>query len=408
MQFVDLHLHSKYSRACSTSISLDTLTENAKLKGLNVLGTGDFSHPKWNGELKSRLSEESGIYEYKGVKFILSNEISLMYKQDGKGRRIHHIILAPSFEVAEQINEFLKSKGRLDYDGRPIFGFSSIELVETLMSISKDIMLIPAHCMTPWYGLFGSFSGFNSLEECFQDKTKYIHAVETGLSANPKMLWRMPTLDNIALLSFSDAHSAAPHRLGRECCVFDCEPTYKEITSAIKDKKNFLHTIEFFPEEGKYHYDGHRNCNFSCAPEETKKHKGICPRCGNPLTIGVLSRVEELADRPEGFAPKDSIPFKSLVPLSELIAAAAGSDVYSKKAWSAYGALIEKFGNEFSVLLNAGEEEIRKIANEKIAGLIIKNREGKLKIKPGYDGVYGELVIDKRPEEDKTTLKRFF
>ncbi len=415
MQFVDLHLHSRYSRACSSSISLGTLAENAKLKGLTVLGTGDFTHPKWNEELKSRLSEENGIYEYSGIKFILSNEISLMYRQGGKGRRIHHVLLAPSLEIADQINEFLKSRGRVDYDGRPIFGFSSIELTERLMSISKDIMIIPAHAWTPFFGIFGSMSGFDSLEECFQEKAKYIHAIETGLSSNPAMNWRLSKLDSISLVSFSDAHSAAPHRLGRECCALDCEPSYREITDAIKnkDKNKFLYTVEFFPEEGKYHYDGHRNCNFSCEPQETKKHKGICPRCGNPLTIGVLSRVEELADRPEGFVPDNAIPFKSLVPLSELIAAAAGSEVYSKKVWSAYGALVGKFGNEFNVLLNSEENELKKLADEKIADIIMKNRKGTLTIKPGYDGVYGELVIggktgeaeDERGKEQN--LRRF-
>ncbi len=413
MQFVDLHLHSKYSRACSGSISLDTLSENAKLKGLTVLGTGDFSHPKWNEELKSKLTEDNGIYEYNGMKFILSNEISLMYRQGGKGRRIHHVLLAPSLEIAGQINEFLKSRGRVDYDGRPIFGFSSIELTERLMSISKDIMIIPAHCLTPWFGIFGSMSGFDSLEECFQEKAKYVYAVETGLSANPEMLWRMPALDKVSLVSFSDAHSALPHRLGRECCALDCKPDYKEITDAIKSRNKFLYTIEFFPEEGKYHYDGHRNCNFSCEPKESRKQRGICPRCGNPLTIGVLSRVEELADRPEGFVPDNVIPFRSFVPLSELIAAAAGSDVYSKKMWGIYSPLIEKFGNELNVLLNADENDLKKITDEKIADIIIKNREGKLKIKPGYDGVYGELLISGKETEDKSinrepqNLKRF-
>ena len=271
MQFIDLHLHSRYSRACSKNINLDTLAASARKKGLTVLGTGDFSFLAWNKELKSNLSEEDGIYEYDNIKFILSNEISLMYKQDGKGRRIHHVLLAPSFDVVDQINEFLAKKGRLDYDGRPIFGFSSIELVDVMMGISRDIMIIPAHAWTPWFGIFGSMSGFDSLEDCFKEKTKHIHAIETGLSSDPPMNWRISFLDNVSLVSFSDAHSANTFRLGRECTAIDLNKvSYSKITDAIKNNKIKM-TVEFFPEEGKYHYDGHRACNFSCSPSESKK-----------------------------------------------------------------------------------------------------------------------------------------
>ncbi|MBI2076101.1 MAG: DNA helicase UvrD [Candidatus Aenigmarchaeota archaeon] len=406
MHFVDLHIHSKYSRATSKDLDLENLARYAKMKGLDVLGTGDFSHPQWNQELRQRLVEADGIYEYNGIKFILSNEISLVYTQGGKGRRIHHLILSPTLEIADQINEFLKSKGRVDYDGRPIFGFSSIELVERLMGISKDIMVIPAHAWTPWFGIFGSMSGFDSLEECFQEKTKHIHAIETGLSSNPEMNWRLSSLDNISLVSFSDAHSAYPWRLGRECCAFDCKPTYNEITGAIKekDKKKFLFTIEFFPEEGKYHFDGHRNCNFSCEPQEAKKLNNICPRCGNKLTIGVLNRVEELADREEDFVPENSIPFKSLIPLSELIAAALGTTPYSKGTWEVYSRLIDRFKNEFNVALNVSKEDLEKVVDRRIAEIILKNREGQIEIKPGYDGVYGKIMLDVDKENN---LKRF-
>ncbi len=391
LNYLDLHLHSKFSRACSKDINLDTLAANAKRKGLTILGTADFTHPLWLKELK-KLKELDGIYEYGGIKFIPSTEISLIYKQGGKGRRIHHILLAPDFNIVEQINEFLGKRGRLDYDGRPIFGFSSIELLDAMMSISKDIMVIPSHCMTPWFGIFGSMSGFDSLKECFQERTKHIYAVETGLSADPKMLWRMSDLDKVSLVSFSDAHSANTFRLGRECTAIDLNKIdYSHICDAIKNKKINM-TIEFFPEEGKYHFDGHRNCNFSCPPEESKKLNEICPRCGSKLIIGVLNRVEELADRQEGFMPKDAVPYKSLIPLSELIAFVFGTEVFSKRVNEMHNQLIMHFVNEFNVLLDADYEELKRF-NEKIADIVIKNREGKLKIVPGYDGVYGKIVL---------------
>ncbi len=404
MQFVDLHIHSKYSRATSKDLTIENLAKYAKIKGLTVLGTGDFSHPIWNKELKQRLIYDDGIYEHGGVKFIPSTEISLVYTQDKKGRRIHHLVLAPTLEIVDQINEFLKSKGRVDYDGRPIFGFSSIELVERLMEISGDIMVIPAHAFTPWFGIFGSMSGFDSLEECFGEKTKYIHAIETGLSSDPKMNWRLSSLDKISLVSFSDAHSAYPWRIGRECCAFDCKPAYKEITESIKTKEKFSFTVEFFPEEGKYHFDGHRICNFSCSPEESKKLQSICPRCGKKLTIGVLNRVEQLADREDGHVPENAVPFKSLVPLSELIAAVNGGAPYSKGTWEIYSGLIGRFGNEFNVMLNAEENELKK-SSKSLAAAIIKNRNGELKITPGYDGVYGKIILSE--EKGKSDLRRF-
>lgn len=416
LNYIDLHIHSRYSRACSKDIGLGTLASNARKKGLAVLGTGDFTHPLWLEELK-KLSYENGIYEYDCMKFVLSTEISLVYTQGGKGRRIHHVILAPTLDVVNQINEFLDKKGRRDYDGRPIFGFSSIELVESMVSISKDIIIIPAHCMTPWFGIFGSMSGFNSLEECFQDKTKHIHAVETGLSADPGMLWRMQQLDNVSLVSFSDAHSANALRLGRECTVVDADDiNYNKIVNAIKNN-TIKSTVEFFPEEGKYHFDGHRKCSFSCSPQESAKLNNRCPHCKEKLVIGVLNRVEELADRPEGFRPKNAIDFKSLLPLMEVIAGVAGTQVTSKKVSQSFNALINRFGNEFSILLDTPLGEIKKVVDDKIAEAIIKNREGKVKVIPGYDGVYGVPVFDEaeerfgknkeRIEKKKTGLERF-
>ena len=405
MQFADFHLHSSYSRATSKNITLDEMARNAKIKGLGILGAGDFTHPKWIEELRKSLQADGGVYEYNGVHFVLSGEISLVYTQGGKGRRIHHVLLAPDFDAVDQFNEFLDKKGRRDYDGRPIFGFSSIELVEQMLSISKDMMVIPAHAWTPWFGVFGSMSGFDSLEECFQEKTKYIHAIETGLSSDPAMNWRLSALDKITLLSNSDAHSLHPHRLGREANAFDLkEINYRNIVNAIKNK-DVAFTVEVDPSYGKYHIDGHRACNFSCEPNQARAMKNICPKCRRELTIGVLHRVETLADRPDGYKPKDAPGFKSLLPLTELIALYYGQAVSSKKVFAAYALLIEKFGNEFNIMLNVEKEDLDKI-DETIAELVIRNREGKIKIIPGYDGVYGKPITGEVQEIDTATLRK--
>jgi len=413
----DLHIHSHYSRATSEKMNIDELSHYAKLKGINLLGTGDFTHPLWFKELKQKLEQkEEGIFAVNDMNFILSSEISLIYSQDKKMRKVHLITLSPSFEIAEQINEWLLTKGRLDYDGRPIFGMTCPEFAEKVMEISKDNFIIPAHCMTPWFGIFGSKSGFDSVEECFKDQTKHIYALETGLSADPEMLWRISSLDNYSLVSNSDSHSPWSSRIGRECNVFDFEKlTYKNLINAIKtrDKNRFLYTIEVDPSYGKYHYDGHRNCNISLSPEESKKYNNICPVCKRPLTIGVLHRVEELADRPEGFVLKDAIPFKRLLPLAELIAKKYSTGLFSKKVFEMEKMFIEKFDNELNVLLNADYNELSK-TDDKLADAIIRNREGKIKINPGYDGVYGEpLLNDKKKirksatEINQNDLKRF-
>ncbi|MDD5133079.1 MAG: endonuclease Q family protein [Candidatus Nanoarchaeia archaeon] len=394
--FADLHLHTKYSRATSINMNIDFLEKYAKIKGLNLLGTGDFTHPKWFAELKEKLKQdEIGILKSKsGMNFILQGEISLIYTQ-GKGRRVHVILLAPNFEIAEQITEYLKTKGRVDYDGRPIFKIPLPELTEKLMSISKEIMIIPAHCMTPWFGILGSESGFDSIQEAFQDQVKNIYALETGLSADPAMLWRLSSLDKFAFISNSDSHSYWPWRLGRETNVFDFNKlTYKDFINAIKEKdsKKFLYTIEVDPAFGKYHYDGHRACNINYSPSETKKHKGICPICKKGLTIGVESRIEQLADREMGFKPKAVIPFKSVIPLSEVIASCLNVQASSKKVMTEFNNLINKFENEFNILLDVPEQELEKVCSKDIAKMILLNREGKLKIIPGYDGVYGQLL----------------
>ncbi|MEM4336498.1 MAG: endonuclease Q family protein [Candidatus Woesearchaeota archaeon] len=391
----DLHLHGKYSRACSKDLTIQNLEKYAKIKGINLLGTGDFTHPSWLKHLKENLTEtEKGIYSTKtGQNFILSTEISLVFSQNGKGRKVHLITLAENFGVVEQIIELLKKKGRVDYDGRPIFGISCVEFVEMMMSIDKNIEVIPAHAWTPWFGVFGSMSGFDSLEECFREKTKHIHAIETGMSSDPQMNWRISKLDNISLLSFSDSHSFWPWRIGREATVFQCDLNYEEIINAIRTKKGLKMTIEVDPAYGKYHYTGHRNCNVCLPPKEAIKIKNICPVCKTPLTIGVLQRVEELADRPENFVPKNAIPFKSMLPLSEIIALGSGAKVATKKNWSIYFKLVNNFGTEMNVLLNAEEEKIKFLVGEKIANLIIKNRNNQIKVKAGCDGNYGTPLL---------------
>ena len=400
----DLHIHSKYAQATSKDITIENLEKWAKVKGLNLLGTGDFQHPLWFKELNELKEDENGILWTKNnFPFIWQTEISLIYTQDSKGRRIHHIVLSPNKEVAKQIIDALSKKGRLDYDGRPIFGFTSIELVDMMISISSEIEIIPAHAWTPWFSIFGSMSGFNSVEECFKERTKYIHAIETGMSSDPAMNWRLSKLDNFTLISNSDSHSHWPWRLGRECNVFDInELSYKNIINAIRTRQGLKETIEVDPNYGKYHYDGHRLCKFSCSPEETKKLNNICPVCKKKLTIGVLNRVDELADREENFKLKNAVPFRSVIPLQEILSTVLQSTLTSKKTWQEYDKLINAFKDEFNVLLSVPLNELKKITTDNIAAAIIKNREGKIKIKPGFDGQYGEAIFE--AEKKQSTL----
>jgi len=398
--FADLHVHSHYSRATSNQMNIENLERFGKIKGMNLIGTGDFTHPHWLKELKGILKENNGLFQFKDkdIYFMLQAEVSNIYEQDGRIRKVHNVILAPSFDVVEQINDFLKNYGKLSSDGRPILTkINCVELTERLMGISKDVMIIPAHAWTPWFSVFGSKSGFDSLKECFQDQTKNIFAIETGLSSDPAMNWRLSALDNISLVSNSDSHSPWPTRLGRELNVFETEINYKEIINAIKEKnpKKFLYTIEVDPAYGKYHWDGHRIHNVSLEPKDSIKYHNICPVCGKPLTIGVLHRVEELADRPEGFVPKNAIPFKKLLPLSEIIAAIYNTQPFSKKVWEESMKLIKELGSELNILLEVPEDKLKLLTHEKIVEIILKNRKGELKIQPGYDGVYGKLILNK-------------
>ncbi|MCD6546976.1 MAG: DNA helicase UvrD [Nanoarchaeota archaeon] len=393
----DLHIHSKYSRATSKNMDLDNLSKQAKVKGIHVLGTGDFTHPKWFKELKTKLVQIDDIYIYNDTYFIPSVEISSIYNQDGKLRKIHNVILSPNLEIAEQITDVLKKHGRVDYDGRPIFNIPSYELVEMAMEISKDNFVFPAHIWTPWFSLFGSMSGFDKIEDCYKDQLKHIYALETGLSSDPEMNWRISSLDKFALISNSDSHSPWPNRLGREANVFELEkPSYFQIIDAIKtkDKRRFLFTIEVEPAYGKYHFDGHRECGVVMSPKEAIAKNNICPVCGKPLTLGVLHRVEELADRQPGFVPKNAIPFKKLLPLQEIISLIYSSGIQTQTVLKIYKKLINAFGNELNVLLNASESALKEVVDERLAKAIVLNREEKINVKPGYDGVYGKPQIE--------------
>jgi uncharacterized protein (TIGR00375 family) len=415
MKFIaDFHIHSKYSRATSKDMDLENLDKWAKIKGIKVLGTGDFTHPEWFKSLKKELiPAEEGLYQLKQrvannkqqeeTRFILTAEISCIYTKKDRVRKIHLIIFSPSFEVCEKINAHLGWIGNLKADGRPILGMDAKELLKIALDASKDCLVVPAHLWTPWFSLFGSKSGFNSIEECFDEYSKYIFAVETGLSSDPAMNWRLSKLDRITLISNSDSHS--PAKIGREANVFDTEISYPEIINAIKtkDSKKFLFTVEFFPEEGKYHYDGHRLCGISLSPKETKKYNNICPACGKYLTIGVLNRVEELADRPEGFKPQNAIPFKSLIPLEEIIADSLNLGRVAKQVSQEYKNLIEKFGNEFNVLLEIPVQELKTVTLPEIAEGIQRVRDGKVFIEPGYDGVYGKIKIFSQGERKNLT-----
>jgi uncharacterized protein (TIGR00375 family) len=396
-------------------MEVETLAQWAKKKGITLLGTGDFTHPTYFAELRAKLEPlGNGLLKLKKgdqeIRYILTTEVSNMYPQGGKGRRIHTLIFAPSFEVVEAIRSKLGNLGKLSSDGRPIFTFSAKELVKMILDISPECLIIPAHVWTPWFSVFGANSGFDSIEECFGEMTPYISAVETGLSSDPEMNWRLSALDPLTLISNSDAHS--PNRLGREANAFDCERDYREITEAIrkKDRRKILFTIEFFPEEGKYHYDGHRQCGVVFAPSQTKASQYLCPYCHKKLTVGVMHRVDELSDRPEGFIPKNAIPSIHLIPLEEILAEAMGFRMGTKSVESEYERLIEKGGSEFHILLEATPDELKTYVPERILEGILRMRQGKVSILPGHDGVYGKINLFpeiKEGEESKEQLKLF-
>jgi uncharacterized protein (TIGR00375 family) len=403
----DLHIHSRYSRATSKEMMIPKIAEYAKLKGIDMVATGDFTHPQWLKELKANLKESGkGVYECDSTKFVLNVEVNNIYTKKGKLRRLHNLIFAPDFTTVEKINAYLTRYGKLASDGRPILSLDTYEMFKVLLDISSDIFLIPAHIWTPWFALFGSNTGFDSIEECFGDLKDRFFAVETGLSSDPGMNWRLSALDNYTLVSNSDAHS--PSRLGREVNVFKEDLDYFQLWEVLrnKDKEKFLYTIEFHPEEGKYHYDGHRKCDVRLSPKESRFNNNLCPVCSRSLTIGVLHRIESLSDRDEGFVPKDSIPYKKMIPLEEIIAEAKGCGRDTVGVKNEYRRLCKIFGSEFEILLNTPVHDLKSNTDERIAIAVDRVRRGDLIIKPGYDGEFGTVKIfeEEKPKESQLGL----
>jgi uncharacterized protein (TIGR00375 family) len=412
MEFIaDLHIHSKYSRATSRDMDIKHLAQWAKLKGITLMGTGDFTHHLWLEELKHNLEDcGNGLFKHADVYFMLTSEISSIYSKGNRGYRIHNLIFAPSFAVVDKINNALFRRGaNLSSDGRPIIGLPAAELARIVFDIDENCMVVPGHIWTPWFSLFGSMSGFDKIEDCFEEQTPKIFALETGLSSDPAMNWRLSALDKFTLISNSDSHS--PQKIGREANVFNCELDYQTIRDVLKtkDSKRFLYTIEFFPEEGKYHFDGHRLCGIRWSPKETKEHDGKCPKCGKPVTVGVVNRVEALADRPEGFKPQNAIPFKNLIPLDEIIASAKGVGKASVSVERDYQLYLNQFGTEFDILLRASREELIKTLPPKIAEGVLLARQGKVNIRPGYDGEYGTVSVfeESSPAKNEEQLNLF-
>jgi len=402
MQIIaDLHIHSRFSRACSKDLTLENIDKFCQIKGVDVVATGDFTHPRWFKEIKENLMEkENGLYVLKNNKtrFILATEISCIYTRDNKCRRLHVCILAPNLKAVEKINLSLEKAGcNLKADGRPIIGMDVRDLARICFEVDEKCMIIPAHIWTPWFAMFGSKSGFDNTQECWGEYASKIYAVETGLSSDPQMNWRIKNLDNVSIISNSDAHSLP--NIAREANVFEIDKNklnYNNIYNIIKNKNNFLYTIEFYPEEGMYHFDGHRDCKFSCEPKESKKLKNVCPVCKKQLTIGVMNRVDELADknRSENYIDKNRASFKKLIELDKIIAESLNmKSRSSKRVQTEYKNLVNNFANEFEILLNISRENLNKITLPEITEGIIRVRQGKVKIKPGFDGQYGEIKI---------------
>jgi len=402
----DLHIHSRFSMATSKEGTPENLDFWARKKGISLIGTGDFTHPVWREELKERLvSEGNGLYrlrdEYvkeesrkfpgEGTCFVVSGEISSIYKKNGKTRKVHNVILLPGLEAADAMAQRLEKIGNIHSDGRPILGLDSHDLLEMMLDVCPEGILIPAHIWTPHFSVLGAKSGFDSVEECFEELAPYIHALETGLSSDPAMNWRISKLDRYQLVSNSDAHS--PSKLGREANLLDIDCSYEGLYRAIQTGEGLEGTVEFFPEEGKYHFDGHRKCGVSLSPVEAERLGGICPVCGKKLTMGVDHRVEQLADRAEGFVKKDGKKYESLVPLPEVISTCMGYSAASKKVQGCFEQMIQTLGTEFDILRNVPSEDIKSCAGERIAEGIENVRTGNVKRIPGYDGEYGKIEL---------------
>ena len=402
----DLHIHSRFSMATSKEGTPENLDFWARKKGISLIGTGDFTHPVWREELKERLvSEGNGLYRLRdayvkeesrkfpgeGTRFVVSGEISSIYKKNGKTRKVHNVILLPSLEAADAMAQRLEKIGNIHSDGRPILGLDSHDLLEMMLDVCPEGILIPAHIWTPHFSVLGAKSGFDSVEECFEELAPYIHALETGLSSDPAMNWRISKLDRYQLVSNSDAHS--PSKLGREANLLDIDCSYEGLYRAIQTGEGLEGTVEFFPEEGKYHFDGHRKCGVSLSPVEAERLGGICPVCGKKLTMGVDHRVEQLADRAEGFVKKDGKKYESLVPLPEVISACMGYSTASKKVQGCFEQMLQTLGTEFDILRNVPAEDIKTCAGERLAEGIENVRTGKVKRIPGYDGEYGKIQL---------------
>lgn len=408
----DLHVHSRFAGACSSQLSIPNLARWANFKGIDMLGTGDCLHPLWFSEIKGVLKESGeGTYEYNSIKFIISTEISCIYSEYGKTRRIHLIVLLPSLGSAQKLSgELNKRNAKLSSDGRPILGMSSKKICEIIFGVEKDAIIIPAHIWTPWFSLFGSNSGYDSLKTCFGEFSDQIFAVETGLSSEPAMNWRIKELDDKSIVSFSDLHSLP--RLGREVTIIGGDPTFYNLRDSLRTQ-NIIGTIEFFPEEGKYHYSGHRNCNVVYDPKQLKEFGEVCPVCKKNLTVGVLQRVEELATRTNeelriknngGIITSEAFPeragFRMLIQLEEIIAESLGVAVKTQKVAQKYEEMVTGIDTELKILTKVSIEMIAMVAGEKIAEGIDRVRYGKLEIEPGYDNTYGKVKIWNREEEE--------
>ncbi len=427
MSFIaDLHIHSRYSRAVSRDMVPENLYRWAQLKGITVVGTGDFTHPAWFTELQEKLEPaEPGLYRLKPelaapvdaeipescrteVRFMLTTEISSIYKRHERTRKVHNLIFAPSFSAVANMTDKLARIGNLHSDGRPILGLDSEELLRIMLERAPEALFVPAHAWTPHFSVFGANSGFDSLEECFGDLSPNIQVIETGLSSDPPMNWRLSQLDGITLISNSDAHS--PSKLGREANVLNGDLSFDGIKAAFTsgDPALFLGTIEFFPEEGKYHFDGHRNCRVRMSPEEASAHDDACPECGKPVTRGVMHRVEILADQPAGHRAQRALPYRSLVPLVELIAEVRGAGVKTKGVTEAYNQVLASLGNEFEILMNVPIAAIEENGGMLLALAIQRMREGNVTIAPGYDGEYGTVCLlsqeDRQSHASQTSL----
>lgn len=419
----DLHVHSHYAAATSKNLNLETLYQWASIKGIHIIGTGDFTHPAWFNELKEKLLPDgNGLFKLKNcpsepalpgmkikdidVRFCLSTEICSDYEFDHIRRKNHNLVYAPDFDTAARINARLSRLTDLALDGRPTLKLSSRDMLEIVLQSSDHAFLIPAHAWTPWFSTLGSKAGYDSVDACFRDLTHHIFALETGLSSDPAMNWKCSALDKLSMMSNSDAHS--PQNIGREANRFDTEFSYYAMFNALQTGNGFEGTYEFFPEEGKYYYDGHRDCAISLEPAATSRLKGICPNCGKPLTIGVLHRVEKLADRSIPLQPARAPGFKHIIPLPEILAEINGTSTNSKKVWATFSQLISIFGNEFTLLNETPIEDIQRKANPQLAEAIHRMREGKITISPGYDGKYGEIKIFGEGELNNYTRQLHF